>query len=346
MIESISLSNVATYDGQSEVLGPLRRVNFIFGTNGTGKTTISRVIANSTGYASCKVAWKDGRPLQALVYNQDFVERNFSRLAELKGVFTLGEKQVKAQEEIKEKKREADSYKDKIAADKKVLEGDDGKSGKRGDLAALEDLFQGQCWEAYGKHKATLSYAFEGVRNSKKEFKARALREAASNTSESVPLDELHKRAETIFGQTLNEAADVANISFAVLLGYESDPIIKKRVIGKEDVDIAEMIKKLGNSDWVREGRKFYDVNDRVCPFCQQKTDEEFEKGLNEYFNESFERDTKAIEALLDNYKTEAARVLHELDKILASPSNFLTLPSFGLNVICWKRNSDSIPSS
>lgn len=329
MIESISLSNVATYDGQSEVLGPLRRVNFIFGTNGTGKTTISRVIANSTGYASCKVAWKDGRPLQALVYNQDFVERNFSRLAELKGVFTLGEKQVKAQEEIKEKKREADSYKDKIAADKKVLEGDDGKSGKRGDLAALEDLFQGQCWEAYGKHKATLSYAFEGVRNSKKEFKARALREAASNTSESVPLDELHKRAETIFGQTLNEAADVANISFAVLLGYESDPIIKKRVIGKEDVDIAEMIKKLGNSDWVREGRKFYDVNDRVCPFCQQKTDEEFEKGLNEYFNESFERDTKAIEALLDNYKTEAARVLHELDKILASPSNFLDLAKF-----------------
>ena len=43
----------------------------------------------------------------------------------------------------------------------------------------------------------------------------------------------------------------------------------------------------------------------------------------------AFERDTKAIEALLDNYKTEAARVLQELDKILASPSNFLDLAKF-----------------
>jgi wobble nucleotide-excising tRNase len=148
MIETISLSKTATYGDQPEVLGPLRRVNFIFGTNGTGKTTISRVIADDTAYAACGVAWKDGRPLQALVYNRDFVERNFSRSAELKGVFTLGEKQVKAQEEIKEKKREADGYKDKIAADKKVLEGDDGKSGKRGDLATLEDKFLDQCWVA------------------------------------------------------------------------------------------------------------------------------------------------------------------------------------------------------
>ncbi|MCK9987120.1 MAG: hypothetical protein AzoDbin1_03592 [Azoarcus sp.] len=329
MIETISLSKTATYGEQPEVLGPLKRVNFIFGTNGTGKTTISRVIANDTGYVSSGIAWKNGRPLQTLVYNRDFVERNFSRSAELKGVFTLGEKQVKTQEEIKEKKREADGYKEKIAADKKILEGEDGKPGKRGDLAALEDKFLDQCWEAYGKHKEKLSHAFEGVRNSKKEFKARALREAASNTSQTVPLDELHKRAETIFGQTLSEASVVSDVSFAVLRGYESDPIIKKRVIGKEDVDIAGMIKKLGNSDWVREGRTFYDVNDRVCPFCQQTTDEAFERSLSEYFNESFERDSKAIGSLLDKYKTEAARVLQELGQILASPSKFLDVAKF-----------------
>lgn len=124
VIEAISLSKTATYGDQPEVLGPLRRVNFIFGTNGTGKTTISRVIANNTGYAPCGVVWKDGRPLQAFVYNRDFVDRNFSRSAELKGVFTLGEKQVKAQEEIKQKKQETDGYKDKVANLKKVLDGD------------------------------------------------------------------------------------------------------------------------------------------------------------------------------------------------------------------------------
>lgn len=329
MIETISLSKTATYGDQPEVLGPLKRVNFIFGSNGTGKTTISRVIADNTGHVSCGVSWKDDRPLQTLVYNRDFVERNFNRSAELKGVFTLGENQVKAQEEIKENKQGADDYKDKIAADKKVLEGDNGKSGKRGDLAALEDKFLEQCWEAYGKHKEKLSHAFEGVRNSKREFKARALREAASNTSQTVPLDELHKRAETIFGQTLSEVSIVPDVSFTVLLAHERDPIIKKRVIGKEDVDIAEMIKKLGNSDWVREGRHFYNANDQICPFCQQKTAEAFEHSLNEYFNESFVRDSKAIEELLENHKTAATRTLQELEQILSSPFKFLDVAMF-----------------
>jgi len=329
MIETISLAKTATYGDQPEVLGPLRRVNFIFGTNGTGKTTISRVIANCTGYAPCGVAWKDGRPMQALVYNRDFLERNFSRSAELKGVFTLGEKQVKAQDEIKAKKQEADGFKDKVANLKTVLDGVDGISGKRGELVMLEGSFQEKCWEAYGKHKGQLSLAFEGFRNSKKDFKVKVLREAESNASLSVPLDELHKRAETIFGQALSEAGVVPDVHFALLQGYETDPIIKTRVIGKEDVNIAEMIKKLGNSDWVREGRSFYDVNDRVCPFCQQKTNEAFEKSLSEYFNESFERDSKSIASLLDNYKTEAARVLQELGEILAAPSKFLDVEKF-----------------
>ena len=329
MIESISLSKTATYGEQPEILGPLRSVNFIFGTNGTGKTTISRVIANSTGYASCGVVWKDGRPMQALVYNRDFVERNFSRSIELKGVFTLGEKQVKAQEEIKDKKREADGFKDKLANLKTVIDGADGVSGKRGELAALESSFQEGCWDAYGKHKERLSLAFEGYRNSKKDFKAKVLCEAETNASLTVPLEELHKRAETIFGQALREAEFVPNVRFAILQGYEADPIIKTRVLGKEDVNIAGMIKKLGNSDWVREGRTFFNVNDLICPFCQQKTDEAFEKSLSEYFNESFERDSRAIAVLLDSYKSEVARVLQEAGQILANPSNFLDVKKF-----------------
>jgi len=46
-------------------------------------------------------------------------------------------------------------------------------------------------------------------------------------------------------------AAVVSAVRFATLLGHETDSVIKTRVIGKEDVNIAEMIKKLGNSDWV-----------------------------------------------------------------------------------------------
>ena len=265
MIEAITLSRIATFGDQPQVLGPLERINFIFGTNGTGKTTISRVIADETGYASCGVAWKGGQPILTMVYNRDFVERNFGG-SELKGVFTLGETQVKAQEEIKAKKAEADDLKEKVANLKKTLEGHDGISGKRGDLTQLETSFQESCWEAYGKHKERLSLAFEGFRNSKKDFKAKALLEARTNNLSIVPLDELHNRAKTIFEKTVTEAILVPYVGFSTLLGYETDPIIKTRVIGKEDVNIAEMIKKLGNSDWVREGRTYHEANEGFCP--------------------------------------------------------------------------------
>jgi DNA repair exonuclease SbcCD ATPase subunit len=45
MIESISISNVATYASTPEQLDGLSQFNFLFGSNGTGKTTISRLIA-------------------------------------------------------------------------------------------------------------------------------------------------------------------------------------------------------------------------------------------------------------------------------------------------------------
>jgi len=84
------------------------------------------------------------------------------------------------------------------------------------------------------------------------------------------------------------------------------------------------MIKKLGSSDWVREGRGFYEVNDQVCPFCQQETTDAFAQSLNEYFDETFVADSKAIDELATNYATEATRIQQQLASIIASPSRFL----------------------
>lgn len=45
MIKRITIRDVASYDTEGVVLDDLQRVNFIFGGNGTGKTTISRLLA-------------------------------------------------------------------------------------------------------------------------------------------------------------------------------------------------------------------------------------------------------------------------------------------------------------
>lgn len=55
MIESISITGVATFDGTSEVMNGLSNFNFLFGSNGTGKTTVGRVIADEGSFPTCNV---------------------------------------------------------------------------------------------------------------------------------------------------------------------------------------------------------------------------------------------------------------------------------------------------
>ncbi len=177
MIESITISNVATFGPTPEEVKGLSQFNFFFGSNGTGKTTISRVIADETKFPTCNVTWESGTKLQTLVYNHDFVERNFNQSAELKGVFTLGEKQLDTLATIAVAKSELDALTAKIEALRMGLYGTDGRSGKKGDLATLEDELKEKCWAQKKKHDARLHGGFEGYRNSAAKFKSKVLQE-------------------------------------------------------------------------------------------------------------------------------------------------------------------------
>ena len=324
MIESIQIADIATYGSTPEVLSGLSKFNFLFGSNGAGKTTITRVVADEGSFPTCRVTWKGGTKLQAMVYNRDFISMNFNQSTELKGIFTLGKKDVETLNKITAAKLELDALTEKIETLNFGLHGEDGSGGKKRELAILETEFKDKCWALKQKHDAQLSGAFEGFRNSAEKFKGKLLQEWASNSAILESLANLEKRADTVFGQTPTVEKSIPGLDAANVVAHESNPILKKRVIGKEDVDIAAMIQKLGNSDWVREGRTFYEVNDKVCPFCQQSTSDAFAKSLNEYFDETFERDSKAIDELETNYKTDSERLQQQIASIITAPSKFL----------------------
>ena len=326
MIESITIANIATYGANPEKLEDLSKFNYIFGSNGTGKTTISRIIADEGNFSTCNVIWKGGTKLQPMVYNRDFIERNFNQLSELKGVFTLGEQNVDTLNKITLAKAERDALSKNIETLTQGLHGIDGKGGKRSELAALEEELKNKCWSQKQKHDLKLQRAFEGYRGNAEKFKAKILEEQDSNSALLVPLLALEERAETVFGPKPTTENTIPMIEMTKILEYESAPILKRRVIGKEDVDIAAMIKKLGTSDWVREGRVFYDVNEYMCPFCQQRTTEAFARSLNEYFDETFERDNKTINDLSNNYKTDSSRLQQQVVSIISSSSKLLNV--------------------
>jgi wobble nucleotide-excising tRNase len=324
MIESIEIARISTYGTTPAVLCDLSKFNFLFGFNGSGKTSIARVIAEEEQFPTCSVSWRGGTRLETMVYSRDFIEQNFSPSTELKGIFTLGEENVDTIEKIAAAKAAVDVLTAKIEGLQLTLHGEDGAGGKRGELLALETDLRETCWAQKQKHDLQFSGAFSGLRNNAEKFKVRVLKERGSNAAELASLEDLEKKAATVFGPTPTVESLIPDPDMDRVVAHESDPLLRRRVIGKEDVDIAEMITRLSNSDWVREGRPYFDANDGTCPFCQQATPEAFATSLSDYFDETFERDSKAIQELEASYKADSERLQQDLDRILATPPRFL----------------------
>lgn len=320
MIEAIHLANEGAYDAEGTRLHGLKALNFVFGPNGSGKTTVSRVIDGAETYPDCIVTWRAGNPLETRVYNRDFVRKHFDAESSIKGIYTFGEN-VEVAEKIKSLKADADEIGSRLAGLKRTLSGDDGNGGKQKERDDLRNQLVEDVWSAK-KNLDDVSNAFSGLNNNKKNFCTRYLSEAEHNQAELRDIGALREDAETVFSNTLTEAATLPQPDSSALVALEADAILTKKIIGKDDVDIAALIEKLGNSDWVQQGREYFDKLDDQCPFCQQKTDAAFRKSLEDYFDESYVADLAAIDRLLGDYETKAKALLdgYSISAILDSP--------------------------
>lgn len=340
MIEDIHLANEGAYDAAGTKLEGLKKLNFIFGSNGSGKTTISRVVEGSGTFPDCQIIWAGGSPLETRVYNKDFVEKHFDAESSIKGIYTFGGN-VEVVEKIKTLKVEADAIKAKLSGLRKNLVGENGTSGKKNEREDLAAQLVEDVWGAKKKFD-DLDAAFTGLNNSKKKFCERYLTEASSNGATVRDISELRDDAATVFSGSLTKATVLPDQDSSKTSALERSTILTKKIIGKEDVDIAALIEQLGNSDWVQQGRQYFDQLEDQCPFCQQKTDAAFRQSLEAYFDESYIANLAAIDKLLADY-TDAARELltaYSVSDIVESP--YLDREAFEKDVAALRLAFDS----
>lgn len=320
MIDAITIGNVASYTGQPVKLWDFSKFNFIYGPNGSGKTTISRLIANIANHPQCSLSWRNGRELETLVYNRDFVSKVFIETTELPGIFSLGEETAELLGQIDDTKDEIKRFLERQVILKAALEGEDGSGGKRGELVIAKDALTDACWEKRASLGASCNDAFTSFRSSKAKFVEEVLSRRVPHGTTERKKQYLQKHAETIFGDPPAAVTQLEKLDCSKLNEIGHLPILSKTIVGKKGINIGALIEKLGNSDWVKSGQELLANADDKCPFCQETIPASLEKDLNDYFDETYLNDIAEIASLQEEYDTAADEVLTTIDQVLTDP--------------------------
>jgi wobble nucleotide-excising tRNase len=318
MIKQLNLRKIATYDNQGVQFDDLKKVNFIYGANGCGKTTISNFIYENYNpkFSDCSLTWQNDFPLKVLVYNKEFRERNFGK-GRLNGVFTLGEATAEQIKIIEQKSEElkavkADGIKKHETLDKLTEEKN-----------KLESEFKETTWtKVYKKYEVYFKEAFQGSMQ-KESFKSKLLQEFLDSSAPLETLGNLQKKAETIFVKQPEKIDSISQILFDRVLEVETNEIWKKIIVGKADVDIAKLIQRLNINDWVSRGKEY--IEGATCPFCQQKTiTDEFKNQIESFFDETYLKDIKQLKELKQEYSNLNQNIINQLNGIESNQKYFI----------------------
>ncbi|TVP47269.1 MAG: hypothetical protein EA350_05320 [Gemmatimonadales bacterium] len=298
MIESLRISGCATFTGEPAVLSDLRPVNYFFGMNGSGKTTISRVIGGQINHPDCDLVWQGGTEVGRYVYNRDFVLANFSESALIRGVFTLGEEHIELRKRLDYEKGRAESARRKAEAVEIQ------RRLKEAERADAEARFADASWEAARPFTEEFREAMSGVLGSKRALAAKVMAESEREPSEGLDRRSLKDRHTAVFAPGAHRIAPLERVAGTAMTAVETDESLGHPIVGSAAVELAGLIERIGNSDWVKQGRPFLDQAEGACPFCQQVAPESLQKDLEAYFDESFEKRLDAVERSMAAYRT------------------------------------------
>ena len=260
-------------------------INFFYGDNGTGKSTIARAIYDNEG-----LSWQAGKKAanySVIVYNQDFVDANFKNYGNLKGVFTVGEQNIEIQADIANKTAQR-AEQDKLN-DENNIKKEREESGRDGLLINFQDT----CWNKAKTHREEFKYTQTG-------FKRKAyFAEKVLQTDNPVQHDigELRTLYETAFDSNATIYREFQPTGANTKLkGTRGNELLTKSIINSGDAPFAEFIKAINATDWVRQGHELYaESADGKCPYCQRELPDDFEMDIADCFDKQYQADIKDL---------------------------------------------------
>ena len=295
----------ATYKGTGAAIAPTY-INYFFGNNGTGKTTIAKAIKTSSGvtYAPGK-AVADYLPL---VYDQDFIDANMRSYHNLPGVFTMNEANVKIQEQIdrkateqkKAQKASSDAFAEK---DKKVKT-----------RAALEKQLYKDCWDKTEELRTVFEATQEGKKGSKQKF----AEEVKRHSPIQHDVQELKRMYDSVYSSTAKRYDRFSVVSDVSSLDHiPGCEILSLAIVNTSNTPFADFLKEVGSTEWVRQGHADYHAKaGGKCPYCSQDLPQNFEEMLAASFDTKYQTNLQKLDAFLAAYRDAANALFVPLSRL------------------------------
>lgn len=299
MISQINFESVASYRGKTS-LNTDKKVNIIYGLNGSGKSTFSNYFykPSEEKYQACSHT-DDGSKI--LVYNQKFIQDVFYDKDSINGIFSLSSENKKAKEKVEQLGIQIDQLNGKSAGFQTEIDKENES------LKKAKDTAETNAWEIkknYSGGDRVLEFCLERLMGKKETLFNHLVSVPLPATKPTKTIEMLKEEVAAIEGDKATTYSFLPKITLSELSTEELEQL-KEIVIGNEDSPISKLINQLKNSDWVSSGLQYLDeIEDDTCPFCQSKTiTPELINQIRNYFDESYEESKTKIEEIVTKYK-------------------------------------------
>ena len=153
-----------------------------------------------------------------------------------------------------------------------------------------------------------------------RENHLRDIKQILSQSFDAMPIEDIKEQYNLLYEKEIKFVNTQINVNLynkIQEIERKLNQLLDEVIIGKDDVPIADLIKKLDSRTWIQQGINLLEKTGNICPFCQQETiNEDLIKQFNELFDDNYKKKITEIQDLYKSYREETSLLLSNLSSI------------------------------